>query len=77
MATLIESRSHFGAWCIVSSPLILGYDVTNDSVTKAVWPIISNREAIAVNQQWEGELTLQRHVQHCCLRTPFSCSFDV
>ena len=54
MATLEEDRSHFGAWCIVSSPLILGYDVTNRSLTQKIWPIISNAEAIAVNQQWAG-----------------------
>ena len=24
-----EARSHFGAWCVVSSPLILSHDVTN------------------------------------------------
>jgi hypothetical protein len=54
MATLEEDRSHFGAWVIVSSPLILGYDVANRSLTRKVWPIISNVEAIAVNQQWAG-----------------------
>jgi hypothetical protein len=54
MATFEEDRSHFGAWCVVSSPLILGYDVTNDNTTDKIWPIISNREAVAVNQQWAG-----------------------
>ena len=50
-----ESRSHFGAWCIVSSPLILGMDMTNESTMASVWPYISNREAIAVNQHWVGD----------------------
>ena len=26
-----ESRSHFGAWVTVSSPLVLGMDITNAS----------------------------------------------
>eukprot|EP01064_Diplonema_japonicum_P003109 TRINITY_DN1204_c14_g1_i1.p1 TRINITY_DN1204_c14_g1~~TRINITY_DN1204_c14_g1_i1.p1 ORF type:complete len:423 (+),score=82.68 TRINITY_DN1204_c14_g1_i1:23-1270(+) len=54
MATHEEDRTHFGAWCIVSSPLILGYDVSDDTVTEKVWDIIANKEAIAVNQAWAG-----------------------
>jgi hypothetical protein len=50
-----ESRTHFGAWCIVSSPLVLGLDVTDGGKLDAVWEIISNTEAIAVNQQWAGQ----------------------
>ena len=49
-----EGRSHFGAWCIVSSPLTLGFDVTNPTLMKEVWPIISNTEAIAVSQSWHN-----------------------
>ena len=49
-----ESRTHFGAWCIVSIPLILGLDLTDSGRVDSVWDIISNREAIAVNQQWAG-----------------------
>eukprot|EP01079_Euglenida_sp_SAG-EU17-18_P002598 gene2598-3301_t len=54
-----ESRTHFGAWCVVSSPLFISFDVTNDKrfptqLLDQVWPIISNREAIAVNQEWGG-----------------------
>eukprot|EP00041_Stephanoeca_diplocostata_P026427 m.712695 g.712695 ORF g.712695 m.712695 type:complete len:436 (+) comp22965_c0_seq2:114-1421(+) len=51
---LTESRTHFGAWCIVSSPLILGLDVTSGPLVDEVWPIISNLEAHAVNQAWFG-----------------------
>jgi len=52
--TVIESRSHFGAWCIVSSPLILSHDLNNDTVTDSIWDIITNTEALAVNQAWAG-----------------------
>ena len=44
-----------GAWCIVSSPLILGMDMSNASTMADVWPYISNTEAIAVNQAWAGD----------------------
>jgi hypothetical protein len=47
-------RSHFGAWAIVSSPLILGLDLINDQVVDRVWDVITNKEVIAVNQQWAG-----------------------
>lgn len=49
-----EARSHFGAWCIVSSPLVLSQDVNDDKLMDEIWPIISNKEAIAVNQAWDG-----------------------
>lgn len=52
--TFAEARSHFGAWCIVSSPLTLSHDVNNDTVMDAIWPLISNKEALAVNQAWAG-----------------------
>eukprot|EP00927_Polykrikos_kofoidii_P061609 TRINITY_DN56443_c0_g1_i1.p1 TRINITY_DN56443_c0_g1~~TRINITY_DN56443_c0_g1_i1.p1 ORF type:complete len:462 (+),score=50.82 TRINITY_DN56443_c0_g1_i1:70-1386(+) len=50
----VQSQSHFGAWCIVSSPLILSFDLADDAITDLIWPIISNKEAIAVNQAWFG-----------------------
>ena len=53
-ASVHEWRSHFGAWCIVSSPLILSFDLANSTVMEQVWPFIANPEAIAVNQQWAG-----------------------
>jgi len=43
-----------GAWCIVSSPLILGLDLTDEDRVTGVWDIITNRDAIAVNQNWAG-----------------------
>ncbi len=49
-----ESRAHFSAWCITSSPLILGLNVTNDTTVDSVWEILSNTEAIAVNQDYAG-----------------------
>ena len=53
--TFAEARTHFGAWCIVSSPLILSHDTNNDTISDEIWSIISNTEAIAVNQAWAGD----------------------
>merc|ERR1719473_135697 len=48
------NRAHFGAWCVVSAPLILGLDVTQTEKVAAVIDVISNKEAIQVNQAWAG-----------------------
>jgi len=47
------NRAHFGAWCVVSAPLILGMELT-DAELSPVMDIIGNQEAIAVNQAWAG-----------------------
>lgn len=53
--SLPETRSHFGGWAIVSSPLILSHDVNDNDVTDRIWDIISNREILAVNQAYFGD----------------------
>ena len=50
----VEGRSHFNAWCIVSSPLILSMDLRDDAVMDASWPVITNAEALAVSKAWAG-----------------------
>jgi alpha-galactosidase len=52
--SIAETRTHFGAWAIVSSPLTLSHDVNNDTIMDQVWPIVSNKEAIAVSQTYAG-----------------------
>jgi len=46
-----ESRSHFSAWAVVSAPLILGFDLSDEAKVAAAWPVISNRDVIAISQQ--------------------------
>lgn len=52
--SMAETRSHFGAWVIVSSPLTLSHDVNNDTIMDQIWPIIANTEVIAVSQSYAG-----------------------
>ena len=56
------NRAHFGAWCICSSPLVLSLDLDGEAVPQII-PIVTNTEAIAVNQAWAGHpgLLLQSH----------------
>eukprot|EP00729_Bicosta_minor_P015037 gene15037-6128_t len=49
-----EEESHFGLWCIMSSPLVLGFNMSNQDQMGRVWPIITNKEAIAVDHAWAG-----------------------
>lgn len=40
---------------VVSSPLVLGMDMTNETVMAEVWSYVSNPEALAVNQAFVGD----------------------
>lgn len=52
--TVEETRSHFGSWVIVSSPLTLSHDVNNDTIMDQIWPVIANKEVLAVSQSYAG-----------------------
>jgi alpha-galactosidase len=54
LPTLIEQRAHYGLWCVLSSPLTLSMDFANRSLVDSVWPVITNTDAIGVNQAWAG-----------------------
>lgn len=55
-----EEEAHFGIWCIMSSPLLLGCDI--EYIPQETMEIITNSELLAVNQD---PLGLQAHVaQH-------------
>jgi alpha-galactosidase len=54
MKDAVEDRSHFGAWVITSSPLILGFDVQDSATFARVWDVVTNELAIKINQEWAG-----------------------
>ena len=55
-----EEEAHFGIWCIMSSPLLLGCDI--EYIPEETMKIITNPELIDINQD---RLGLQAHVvQH-------------
>lgn len=47
------TRTHFAAFCIVSSPLVLSIRLT-DANLAPILDIIGNKRAIAINQAWAG-----------------------
>ena len=46
--TAAEARTHFGMWCIMNSPLLIGCDMRNLSTTNL--NLLKNEELIALNQ---------------------------
>lgn len=47
-----EQKAHFSMWCMIASPLIIGNDIR--SVSKETLAILTNKEAIAINQDALG-----------------------
>ena len=52
-----EDKTHFGMWCIMSSPLLIGCDMSNISTTAL--NLLRNKDLIALNQD---SLHLQAYV---------------
>ncbi len=55
--TQAEEETHFGMWCIMSSPLLIGCDLT--TIPENTLALLKNRELIALNQD---PLGLQAYV---------------
>lgn len=53
----VEEETHFGMWCIMSSPLLIGCDLT--TIPEASLRLLKNKELIALNQD---RLGLQAYV---------------
>ncbi|GAA2387641.1 hypothetical protein GCM10010404_50800 [Nonomuraea africana] len=50
--TMTEYRSHLSLWALLNAPLIAGNDLR--SMSEEVREMLTNREVIAVNQDWAG-----------------------
>ena len=57
--TPTEEEAHFGLWCIMSSPLLIGCDLS--SLPESSLQLLTNKELIALNQD---PLGLQAYVVH-------------
>ena len=53
--TLAEAQAQFAAFALLSSPLVLGFDVGNAS-ERALWGgLVSHAPTLAINAAWDGE----------------------
>ena len=80
--TVTESRTHFGAWAIVSSPLVLSFDFANSTNLDLHWPTVTNRDALAVNAAFAGfsgglffESDDETEFSPCGFRAGLTCSW--
>ena len=51
--TAEEQKAHFSMWCMIASPLIMGNDIRH--LSQVASTILTNREAVAVNQDALGK----------------------
>ena len=75
-----ETRTHFGLWAIMASPLWLTYDIFDKAAANyaAVLALVTNAEAIAINQDARGEMAVRvdgdsRSVAGLLPRLPATC----
>lgn len=63
----VESRTHFSAWAVTSAPLILGFDLRNQTAMQLAYPIITNTDVLSVNQQvWRAGNGMALFVKFQC-----------
>jgi hypothetical protein len=82
--SVTEARTHFGAWCIVSAPLVIGLNLSDIATVKKHWEVVTNMDAIAVNQDYAGfsgsifyESTEKEQFQPCSWGARADCGFSV
>jgi hypothetical protein len=52
--SLEQGKAQYAAWCTVSSPLILGFDLGNETEYARWFPVISNQLALRIQSSWAG-----------------------
>jgi len=57
--TFEESRAHFSMWCMIAAPLMAGNDVRH--MTPEITALLTNREALAINQDKLGKQGWRYH----------------
>jgi alpha-galactosidase len=62
LANTNEDATNFALWCVASSPLILGHQIPNQ--TAQLLNIVSNEDAIKINQQYAGNSGDRVQVTH-------------
>lgn len=60
----IEDQTHFGMWCVMNSPLLIGCDLT--TIKQQALKLLTNKELIAVNQDTVAEQAyVVKYVNNC------------
>lgn len=60
----IEDQTHFGMWCVMNSPLLIGCDLS--TIKDQALKLLTNKELIAVNQDTVAEQAyVVKYVNNC------------
>ena len=69
--TRLEEQTHFGLWCFMSSPILLGYDIRkNDEITLA---LVTNPFLLAMNQNDLGAVVETVKAENGCFTLVKDC----
>jgi len=49
-----QEKTHWALWCIISSPLVLGFDMNDTAKMDRIWGIITNTDALSISAAWAG-----------------------
>ena len=76
--SLEQGKAQFAGWCSVSSPLVLGFDLANDTEYDRWWPILSNPRALAIQAAWAGSAgrLVEQSSQTFTTRVPHGCTCE-
>lgn len=73
-----QGQAQLAGWCTVSSPLILGFDLANETEYNRWWPLLSNQRALGIQGAWAGSagrlVTQARH--NFTTRVPHGCTCE-
>ena len=73
--TYDENVMHFSMWCMLASPLIVGCDLRN--IDKKILDILTNKEAIAINQDKLGKAVCSNVVEDIMRHGSKNCQMAV
>jgi hypothetical protein len=73
-----QAQAQLAGWCTVSSPLILGFDLANETEYNRWWPLLSNQRALGIQSAWAGSagrLVAQAR-RNFTTRVPHGCTCE-
>ena len=76
--SLEQGKAQFAGWCSVSSPLVLGFDLANETEYDRWWPILSNPRALSIQAAWAGSAgrLVEQSPLNFTTRVPHGCTCE-
>lgn len=76
--SIAQGRAQLAGWCTVSSPLILGFDLANETEYNRWWPLLSNPRALFIQSAWAGSAgkLVKQADRNFSTRVPHGCTCE-